>query len=407
MVCALDTLDRMASPYPADIHRYIGKHKTELPSPSLCLSLPTIKENARIFHENVKAAGVDFRAHVKSNKTLDVTRILLGSACTKVIASTLREIRGLQPLIAEGIITDVLYGLPIGPSMLPEMDILSKTVTTRLLVDHIDHISLLSKYERCPENKSQPWSVFIKLDMGTKRAGLPPKSAALKELVRVAEDAPNVDIYGFYSYSAKAATSRTIQDAEAVLQEHIDEVLRVTRLLRDQTRPLTLSVGSSPTARVIRPIREKCASNITMEIHAGTLIYNDLQQLSTGTVGSSGLAMTVITEICSIYPDRNEALINAGVLALTREPGHLSGIARVRDSNRPGWIVDRVSQEHGILAYVGDGQRKVAVEHEWKIGDKIELDLQHTCIVGAMYGWQFVIDQEGVVRDIYYPWKWW
>lgn len=64
----------MASPHPADLEKYIGKHKTDLPSPSLCLSLPTIKENARVFHENVKAAGVDFRAHVKSNKvTMDVS----------------------------------------------------------------------------------------------------------------------------------------------------------------------------------------------------------------------------------------------------------------------------------------------------------------------------------------------
>lgn len=153
--------------------------------------------------------------------------------------------------------------------MLPEMDIISKTVTTRLLVDHIDHISLLSKFARCPENRLQPWSVFIKLDMGTKRAGLPPDSAALVELVRAAEEAPNVDIYGFYSYSAKAATSRNVQDAEVVLQEHIHGVLQATKLLRDQKRPLTLSIGSSPTARVIRPIRETCASNITFEIHAG------------------------------------------------------------------------------------------------------------------------------------------
>lgn len=137
------------------------------------------------------------------------------------------------------------------------------------------------------------------------------------------------------------------------------------------------------------------------------MIYNDLQQLSTGTVGSAGLAMTVIAEVCSVYPDRNEALINAGVLALTREPGHLSGIARVRDRSKPGWIVGRVSQEHGILVFAGDKQRKVAIENEWNIGDKIELDVQHTCIVGAMYGWHFVTDEEGIVREIYYPWKWW
>lgn len=58
----------MHSPYPSDLQQYLGKHKSALPSPSLCLSLPVIERNAQSFHEKVKAAGVDFRAHVKSNK---------------------------------------------------------------------------------------------------------------------------------------------------------------------------------------------------------------------------------------------------------------------------------------------------------------------------------------------------
>lgn len=114
--------------------------------------------------------------------------------------------------------------------------------------------------------------------------------------------------------------------------------------------------------------------------------------------------MSVIAEVCSVYPERNEALINAGVLALTREPGEFKGFARIRGCKKRGWMVGRVSQEHGILVCDGDEHR---VEEVWTIGDKIELDIQHTCIVGAMYGWHFVTDEDGIVCDIYFPWKWW
>jgi hypothetical protein len=60
----------MESPYPdlSELQSYVGKHKSELPSPSLCLSLPIVQENARVFHENVEKSGLEFRAHVKSNK---------------------------------------------------------------------------------------------------------------------------------------------------------------------------------------------------------------------------------------------------------------------------------------------------------------------------------------------------
>lgn len=185
-------------------------------------------------------------------------------------------------------------------------------------------------------------------------------------------------------------------------------MLAATQMVKDQNAPLILSVGSSPTARVLKPIQAMLPDNVTFEIHAGSLIFNDLQQLATATVADeSCLAATVMAEICSVYPERNEALISAGVLALTREPqpGSLPGIARVRDSKRKNWIVGRVSQEHGILVYDGNGTRKV--EEHWKIGDVVELDIQHSCIVAAMFGWYFVTDGEGIVRDIYYPWKWW
>jgi D-serine deaminase-like pyridoxal phosphate-dependent protein len=144
-------------------------------------------------------------------------------------------------------------------------------------------------------------------------------------------------------------------------------------------------------------------------LRLGSLVFNDLQQLATGTAAPPfQLAVTIMAEICSIYPHRNEALISAGVLALTREPDTklLPGIARVRDAKRSGWIVERVSQEHGVLTYCADADTR-RVESDWKIGDLVELDIQHSCIVGAMFGWYFITGESGIVEDIYFPWKWW
>jgi D-serine ammonia-lyase len=299
----------------------------------------------------------------------------------------------------------VLYGAPIAPSTLPLLDNLSKIVTTRLIIDHPDHISLPQNFQRDPATTTQPWSVFIKLDMGAKRAGLPVSSPVLVSLLCQIEASPNVELYGFYAYSSHAHCTECVSDAEHHLQEQVTEMLRAAEVVADKSAPLVLSVGSSPTARVIKPIKEKMPPNVTFEIHAGGLILNDLQQLVTGTIDESQLAVTVMAEISSVYPHRNEAFINAGVLALTREPqpaSSLQGIARVRDVSRPGWIVGRVSQEHGILVCEG---RKV--EDDWKIGDKVELDIQYSCIAAAMFGWYFVVDEEGIVMYVYFPWKWW
>ena len=67
----------------------------------------------------------------------------------------------------------------------------------------------------------------------------------------------------------RPANQWTIEIAETVLQNHITAMLQAAKLVSDQEQPLTLSIGSTPTARVIRSIKEEVASNITFEIHAG------------------------------------------------------------------------------------------------------------------------------------------
>lgn len=151
-------------------------------------------------------------------------------------------------------------------------------MTTRLIIDHPDHISLLDTFHRHASTKSQPWSVFIKLDMGAKRAGLPVSSPELVSLIAKVEASPNIELYGFYAYASQTRCTDCVSDAEHHLQEQVSEMLRAAKMVADQSAPLVLSVGSSPTARVIKPIKEKLPPNVTFEIHAGTVFPGSLLQ---------------------------------------------------------------------------------------------------------------------------------
>lgn len=53
---------------------FIGQPAAELPTPSLLLSRPVLEKNTSRLLEDVKAAGIGFRAHVK---TLKVSRTTL------------------------------------------------------------------------------------------------------------------------------------------------------------------------------------------------------------------------------------------------------------------------------------------------------------------------------------------
>ncbi|KAF3931458.1 hypothetical protein ABW19_dt0203641 [Dactylella cylindrospora] len=405
---------------------YIGNHRSSLPTPSLCVSLPTIQRNCEIFHKSLEGLDIKFRAHVKTHKTIEATRIELGPNHHSVITSTIREIRGLLPLVEDGIITDILYGLPPAASYIPTLSSLSSKIPNlRLLVDHPSQIKSLVAL---PQLSGKPWSVFIKLDTGYRRAGLEPASTSIRELIKLSLGSPNIQLYGFYAHAGDSYGAKTEEDSVSYLKRELETVTTAVETLvhvsqsldASDTPPLVLSIGATPTAHVVSQLKDLGALGITLpascslEIHAGNFPFNDLQQLATGVVpppptpDGSSLACTVNVEVVSIYPGRNEALINAGVLALGREPGQYPGFARVRGKER--WIVGKVSQEHGIIKLNGDDKDWEGgdkVEEAFSVGDKVVLDVQHACVAAASHDWYFVLDEEEVVRDIWYPWRGW
>ena len=66
------------------------------------------------------------------------------------------------------------------------------------MVDHPAQIHALDKFNESFGRKDS-WSVFVKVDGGGRRAGVPPDSEQLKDLVRTILEAKHVGIYGFYS----------------------------------------------------------------------------------------------------------------------------------------------------------------------------------------------------------------
>lgn len=116
-----------------------------------------------------------------------------------------------------------------------------------------------------------------------------------------------------------------------------------------------------------------------------------------------------MAEVCSIYPERNEVLVNAGVLSLSRETSAYPGFGIV--ANKPGWSVVRLSQEHGIIGVQDTRKRSDdvcrRVEDTFRIGEKVFLFCQHACITAASYSAYYVVDTEDIVVDVWKPWKFW
>ncbi|RSL72047.1 hypothetical protein CEP53_001297 [Fusarium sp. AF-6] len=369
---------------------YIGKPISELPTPSLVINLPILKQNVNTLHRDVEKLGIGFRPHVKTLKSLEVTRMMLaGGKYRGIVASTIPEIKGALPLVKEGILDECLYGLPVYPSVLPRLVELRKSLRILLMVDNEQQIALLEQ----SDSSKQPWDIFVKLDVGSHRAGVETNSKALHNLVERAEKSSAVSIYGFYCHAGHSYAGRSRNEAEETLNVEVSSVLSAAKLLPSD-RNIVISVGSTPTAHVVESLKASMPTNIKLELHAGNFPSNDLQQVSTGLVTETQQAVSVAAEVCSVYPERNEALVNAGVISLSREAASaFTGFGRV--VGKQTWGVVRLSQEHGILGTIGEEEGR-KVEEDFRVGQRVELWCNHACITAAAFYVYYVVDGEGI-----------
>lgn len=352
----------------------------------------------------------------------------------------------------------VLYGFPIPPSGIARLAALSKQLGPgglSLLVDHPDQLPSVYRIRELSGNLPH---IYIKIDMGYGRAGVTPQSQVAPELISVVLQAENVGaavFYGLYTHAGQSYYGDDRASAVNLLRQEF-EALLITAELVKSTSPrekLILSVGATPTTTSIRNLLEQDSALTTdeqtaiaalkgtiqeiknkeceVELHAGVYLVLDVQQLATRALSSSmlswsDLALTIMVEVASIYPGRgkggrSEALIAAGSLALGREPCKAySGWGIVSPWDIPhaqypkagpedheGWVVGRISQEHGILTWSGDQEPSPLV-----IGQKIRIFPNHACVAGACFDWYLVFDSEiagseDKVIDVWPRWRGW
>ena len=138
------------------------------------------------------------------------------------------------------------------------------------MVDNADQITHLEKFARQNPNLP-PWPVFIKVDVGSHRAGLETSSPSLPDLVKRIEDSPAAFVYGFYCHAGHSYACRTVEAAEKVLGDEVGGVIKAAGFVSNEgkERKIVVSVGSTPTAHVANSLKETLPKGLELELHAG------------------------------------------------------------------------------------------------------------------------------------------
>ncbi|KAG1899263.1 uncharacterized protein F5891DRAFT_1040384 [Suillus fuscotomentosus] len=389
---------------------FVGKPLNALRTPAFIVDRAVFAENCRKMHENARTWGATFRAHLKTHKTVEGTKLQLVSdtgRASAVAVSTLMEAWG----VVQGV-KDILYGLPIGLNKLDDLSALHAEMTkyggtVRILLDHLDQVKFLEEYEGKQEHPKK-WSAFIKMNGGLKRAGILPEPVSFKAFMRRVFASSAISVFGFYTHAGYSYGSTSAEEATSYLTGEAESDNREVN-----NQPFVLSVGSTPTAlSATAEAKLKMTSilNGTLELHTGNYPMLDLQQLHTTLIDRPQISQKVLVTVISYYPGRgsdgqDEAMCDAGAIAMSKDTGRIPGFGEVVGKS---WKLGRISQEHGILVQVPPESGRT--DPTLKIGDTIEIVGQHACLIAAAHSWYYIIDSDeggDKVVDIWVPWKGW
>ncbi|KAJ7597007.1 putative serine dehydratase domain-containing protein [Mycena floridula] len=411
------------------VEQFVGQDLNNLRTPAFILDRNVFAQNCAKMHLKAKAWGASFRAHLKTHKTIEGTRLQMKSTAdttSAVVVSTLMEAWQVVNggLFKDGTVKDILYGLPVAPNKIADLASLWNAIEgdggiVRLLVDHPDQVTFLEKFESQRE-KPRKWSVFVKVDGGQKRAGVYPNSPAFDNLVTSLFKSPAIAVYGFYGHAGNAYASKSLSEASSFLSGEVNavndaagrafEILSGPLQMAPPDEPFVLSVGSTPTAHAASAETRAKISQVlhgVLELHAGNYPMLDLQQKETGMISMEHIAQRVRATVVSLYPGRgddgsDEALIDAGAIAFSKDTGPAPGYGKVIGKN---WHVGRMSQEHGTLT------RTAGSKDELKIGELVDVVGQHACLIAAAYPWYYIVDSQvengTKIVDVWVSWKGW
>jgi D-serine deaminase-like pyridoxal phosphate-dependent protein len=342
-----------------------------LGTPAAVVDLDRLERNLTWMGERARKLGVRLRPHVKTHKCVEIGRMQTRGHFGGITVSTFAE----ASAFASAGFRDITWALPLPLSRMNDAASLARRVDRlNLLVDHPTTVDALSRHA---EHEGIEFDVMVKIDCGNHRCGVNPRSDHAMDLVRRLASAPGLRFRGLLAHAGHAYDCATRQQVQSVARMERDETVAFAHRLRRAGIPVeTVSVGSTPTMAVVDDL-----DGVT-EIRPGNYVFFDLFQATLGSCSREHIALFVLATVLGVYPDRNTFVIDAGALALSKDPGarHIdrdSGYGVVEVPDAEGCRVISLSQEHAVV----EGLDRAGVVP----GSTVRVLPNHSCLTAAMF----------------------
>jgi D-serine deaminase-like pyridoxal phosphate-dependent protein len=348
----------------------------QLETPALLLDPQRMDRNIERMRSRLNALGVSFRPHVKTNKSIDVTRRILPSG-GPITVSTLLE----ADYFAKHGFRDILYAVCIAPNKLAHVAALqAQGVQLSIILDSMETATVLAEAHA----RGRRLDVLIEIDSDGHRSGVKPDAAELVEIAKFLESG-GIPVRGVLTHAGSSYECTCVEAIRAMAEQERTAVVHAAGRLRAAGMACpVVSVGSTPTAMFAQHLE-----GVT-EVRAGVFVFYDLVMAGLDVCSVDDIALSVLGTVIGHRSDQGWTLLDAGWMAMSRDRGTASqpvdqGYGLVCDlDGRPlgDLILVGANQEHGIMAHRSG--KADAVPH-LPVGTQVRILPNHACSTAAQY----------------------
>jgi D-serine deaminase-like pyridoxal phosphate-dependent protein len=331
----------------------------DLETPTPIVDLDRMERNLDRAAAYAAEHGLAMRPHIKTHKSPRIAAEQIGRGAVGLTCATPREAE-----VMSDVSDDILLAYPpVGAARARRVVSVPGRARVTVALDSATAIEHLATAAR---PIGRPVSVYVELDLGMHRVGVPSVEEAVT-LAKLVRRTPPLEYAGIAFYPGHVREPIDEQDAK------LDDIRRslqeaVAALTRAGVRPTVVSGGSTPTVWRSHELLE------VTEIRPGTYVFNDRTTAEIGACAWDDCALTVLaTVVSTAVPD--QAVIDAGTKALGREPirgTDAGGFGALLD--RPEITVKAMSEEHGMLDLSRTSWRP-------EVGERVRVVPNHVCIV--------------------------
>jgi D-serine deaminase-like pyridoxal phosphate-dependent protein len=260
---------------PSDhLTQFIGQSVDSIDTPTLVVDLDAVTRNLGRMAEFARKHNVRWRPHAKMHKSAALAKLQIQAGAVGVCVQKTAE---AEAMAAGGLNNIYISNEVIAEHKLARVAALAHQIAAEsgqlaIAVDSVEGVTRLAQAmntARSQHGAAAIIDVFIEIDVGQGRCGVPPGKAAVA-LAHEIRKHPALRFAGLQAYHGKAQHFRTAQQRRDAIALVVDDVLYTRKLIEADGIAVGLVTGAGTGSLVC-----EAASGIYGELQAGSFMFMD------------------------------------------------------------------------------------------------------------------------------------